>query len=492
MSLTAGINIAKSALTTVSAQTAVVSRNISGANEAGYVRRSAYAVTSPGGGIQLPSITRDQNQVMFDRLLGVSSTQAGTAALTEGLDRLEAIYEDPQFGRSPSALIGELNDALQIYAGSPHNTALAGTVVTRAVSVADALNSASDTVQQIRSMADAGMDQSVERINTLLAQFENVNTEIIASQPGDPGRNEFLDTRDRLLNQLSEEIGIKTVTRADDDIVIYTDSGVTLFEKIPRSVTFQPTMIYQPSTQGSAVLVDGVSVTGSNSAMPLNTGRLVGLSELRDGVSNKVQDHLDEVARGLIEIFAEADQNVPASLPNAAGLFTYSGAPAVPVTGTLIAGLANDIRINASVDPAQGGNAQLLRDGGIADLGNPAYVYNQTGEAGYSERLRELGAQLNSQRSFDPTTGLPPTVTVGEFSASAAGWLAETRSTAQAETDYQTALKVRVSLSLSNKTGVNVDEEMTHLLDLERSYQASARLLSAVDNMYASLFNAVG
>ena len=44
--------------------------------------------------------------------------------------------------------------------------------------------------------------------------------------------------------------------------------------------------------------------------------------------------------------------------------------------------------------PTQGGDAILLRDGGISDTANPDYTYNATGDAGYTGRLQQL-----SQRS---------------------------------------------------------------------------------------------
>ncbi len=34
---------------------------------------------------------------------------------------------------------------------------------------------------------------------------------------------------------LSEELGIRSVTRSNNDIALYTDSGVTLFESVPRA-----------------------------------------------------------------------------------------------------------------------------------------------------------------------------------------------------------------------------------------------------------------
>jgi flagellar hook-associated protein 1 FlgK len=50
---------------------------------------------------------------------------------------------------------------------------------------------------------------------------------------------------------------------------------------------------------------------------------------------------------------------------------------------------------------------------------------------------------------------------------------------------------LRTSEALSNETGVNIDEEMALLLDLEHSYEASARLIRAVDEMLSALLSAV-
>jgi flagellar hook-associated protein 1 FlgK len=44
---------------------------------------------------------------------------------------------------------------------------------------------------------------------------------------------------------------------------------------------------------------------------------------------------------------------------------------------------------------------------------------------------------------------------------------------------------------LSSATGINLDYEMTLLLDIERSFQATSRLIQAIDNMYGSLLAAV-
>ncbi len=384
MSLTAGLNIAKSALAAFSAETAVVSRNITSASEDGYVRRGANVVTPAGGGARVVSIGRAADQVLMNQLLTVSSSATGQQAILDALNQLERTIGDPEFGQSPAALLGNLENALQLFADAPHDVVRGNAALASAHDLATALNNASATVQQVRSLADADMTASVAGINSLLAQFETVNSAIVRGAHTRQDLSDQLDARDRILRQLSEEIGIRTVVRTDNDVAIYTDSGVTLFEKTAREVSFQPTPIYVPGMTGNAVYVDGVPVTGNSTVMPIRSGRLLGLSTVRDTLTVTYQTQLDEVARGLIEAFAEQDQTIPPVLPDAAGLFTYAGGPAVPPPGIVAIGLAGQITVNASVVPAQGGNVQLLRDGGISDPLNPAYNYNAGGAAGFS------------------------------------------------------------------------------------------------------------
>ena len=90
-----------------------------------------------------------------------------------------------------------------------------------------------------------------------------------------------------------------------------------------------------PGTTGNAVFIDGVPVTGANSVMPLKAGKIAGLAELRDNATVTYQNQLDEIARGLIAVFAESDQSATPTLPDVPGLFTYPGAPALPASATV-------------------------------------------------------------------------------------------------------------------------------------------------------------
>jgi flagellar hook-associated protein 1 FlgK len=171
------------------------------------------------------------------------------------------------------------------------------------------------------------------------------------------------------------------------------------------------------------------------------------------------------------------------------GLFTWSGAPVVPAAGTLVDGLAGSIRINAAFDSSAGGNPELLRDGGA---NGAAYVVNTGGNASFADLIIAYGDRMDQPMAFDTAAGLTTNISLSNFSTAAIGWFQAVRKDASEGAETKEALAVRTQEALSNATGVNVDAEMSLLLDLEHSYEASARIIKAVDEMLAALLAAVG
>lgn len=489
MSLSAALNAARSSLTANASQTALLSRNIAGGGDASYTRKIANLVTIQGG-VGVASVGRAADNALYEASLDATSANASEAALSAGFGELEQTVGDPADNRSVAGRLGTLTTALQQYAAAPNNTALANAVLTSASTLAGALNDATATVQGVRADADAQIANSVTTVNSLLARIEDVNRRIVDGTRTGADVTDDLDTRDSLVKQLSAEIGVSVVSRPGNDIAIYTDSGATLFERTARSVTFARTMSFSAATSGKAVVVDGVPVTGPLATMPIRSGRIYGLTSVRDDVTVKYQGQLDEVARGLIQAFAESDQSAVPTKPDAAGLFTYSDAPTVP-GNAIVPGLAGDIRVNPTVDPSQGGSLHRLRDGAISDPSDPAYVYNQAGAASYSGRLDDILDKLALTRSFDATTGGSATGTLSDFATSSVSWLEAGRKGASAEADYRQAFLDRSNEALSNATGVNLDDEMAGMLSLEHSYQASSKLIATVDQMLAALMEAV-
>jgi flagellar hook-associated protein 1 FlgK len=487
MGLSLALNSARSSLIATSTQVALAARNTAGASDPFYTRKIANLVATSGG--SAVSIQRATDSALFDRKLSATSSVAASEAVLDGLTTLKGTIGDTDDGTSPAARLGALNAALLMAANKPDDAALARTAVDRARDLAASLAAGATAVQSVRAQADAGLADSVARINDLLTQFDAANRLVTNGTGADV--TDALDDRDRILANLSQEIGISTVTRAGNDVAIYTDSGVPLFERSPRRVSFTPTTAFPAGTIGAAVTVDGVPVTGATSPMPVHSGRIAGLAELRDNVATRYEAQLDGIANGLIDAFAETGTDALGNPVRAAGLFTAGpGGPVPNGTTANQLGLAARIRVNAAVDPQQGGNVSLLRDGGIAGAAyrsNPDPATN----AAYPDRLRALAAALGADRPFDASSDLGTRSSLHDFATASTGWLSAKRQAATTNSDYQSTLLARASDAYSNATGVNTDDETAMTLQLERSYTASAKLLTVINDLLKTLMDAV-
>jgi flagellar hook-associated protein 1 FlgK len=436
------------------------------------------------------AIQRAASAGLFTNVLTATSASNKQSVIYDGLQKIAAsTVDDPELDQSPTAQLNALKQALHQYATAPDNATLAQSAVSAAKDMAASLNHATRTVQSVREGADVDMATSVANINRLLAQFDTVNTAIVKGTGTGDDVTDYLDQRDAIIAKMSQEIGVSVSIRPNGDAALYTDSGVVLYDKSARTVSFAPTNAYTAGTTGNAVYIDGVPVTGATSVMPLKSGKIAGLAELRDKATVTYQSQLDEIARGLIDAFREVDQS-GAALPDVPGLFTYPGAPAMPTAATVSVGLAGTIMLAASVDPASGGNPNLLRDGAIS--GNAAYNYNTTGVAGFSARLQGLIDNMDAPQPFDAAAQGKPSGSVIDFASSSASWIENRRKTADDSAQYQNTLLDRSNAALSNVNGVNMDDEMSLMLQVERTYSASSKIISTVDDMFNTLLAAVG
>jgi len=487
MNLSSAARSAQSSLGSVAGEMSLVSRNVAGAGGE-FSSRKVVDIVSTVSGSKLGTVGRASNLAVFANVLTSTANASAKESLAAGLDRLATTLGDLAAGYgSPASALSEFSNTLQAYASSPSDPTAASTVVSAARSMVGVLNSASAVVREVRTQADADMAQSVGKINSLLGQFRALNEQVVKGSVTGVDVTDASDQRDAILGKLSSEIGVATLVNANGDMSVYTDSGVTLFQGgAARSVTFVATSAYAPSTRGNPVYVDGVPVTGSSAAMAIGSGKLVGAAALRDDIGITYQAQLDGIAGALISTFAESDQ--VGSGPDLPGLFTTPGAVALPTT-TL--GLAASISVNPTVDPAQGGDADLLRDGGISAPGDPNYTYNTDDLASFTDRITELLGKLSSTATFGAEGEIDTDVSIGDYAAASVSWLSAERSKVTSERDYHDVLLNTATSALSDAAGVDLDAEMSKMLALEQSYAATAKLIAAIDNMFGALINII-
>lgn len=478
MSLSTALGIAQNSLLNTQRQTGVLARNVANAHNPDYARRTAV-LSSLAPGSRVIEIARATDMALFKQNLAAISGYEAQRTVVSGLDWLAVSVNGVDNASSPATLIGKLQEAVQLYASNPTNRTVGESAVEAARDVLRSLNDGTRAIQTFRADMDRQIATGVGELNALLAEFKIENDKIVSGTLEGQAPLDSYDRRDAILKKIAEYVPISTITRTNNDMMIVTADGTTLFETIPRHVGFTPVPFYNAATAGNGIFVDGIPLATTAGANTTAEGTLAAMVQMRDDFSVGAQTYLDEIARGLVAAFAETDPNPgPPPAAVAPGLFTWPGAPAMPADAALIAGLAETLTLNPLIDPWQGGDPERLRDGATFDA-------NPDSNASFTALLNGFAAALDKPVDFVNSGN----TSLMQYSASAINWMEHARSTASGAAEIKGAMVFRTTEALSNATAVNMDEEIALMLELEHSYAASAKMLQMIDELLRTLLN---
>jgi flagellar hook-associated protein 1 len=492
MSLFTALHTASSSLGVLSAKSEVISRNVANASTP-YATHKSVSTISDLYGVSLSPVARTTNESLYESVLGWTSSAAQQQAVVDGLETLNATIGDTADEQSPAALASKLQTALQTYSTSPTDLGATQAAVTAASTLASSLNGVSETIAKLQTDTEDEVSNSVDSVNSLISQFASVNKQAVDSTIQGVDATDALDRRDQILATLSEQIGVKAMKGSNNSVSLYTDGGQLLYDmsRYDSTVPVVKVSLTAGATGRNTVglTVDNVAVTcGSNKSNDISSGRLAGLMQVHDETAPIYQAQVDEMARCLIVAFSAKDTATPGQPLTGPGLFTSSDssvdtsdpdvlnalAAATNPTSAPVFGLAGKIVINPDIesDPTK---LKLANGTDLTDM------------------LNEKMSVYNVKTAGDLSGGAisPTTISILKFASASVSWLSQTRQSAGSENDFRSTLLQHGTDSLSKETGINVDDEMTDMLQLERAYQASSKVISVIDAMFNALLQAV-
>lgn len=479
MSISSAFSNAFSGLTASSRRAELVSNNIANAMTEGYARRevnlSSVVLEGATGGVRVGSVQRAEN------VAATSTRRIGSAEIAHHQTKSEALAEIVSALGEPgtSGALGqqyvEFGAALLSATNDPANTTALNNVVSRAKDIATSLNQLSVKNDRIREAADAAINLDVQTLNTALTEVRDLNLEIRRISSGNGEISSLIDKREKLIDQINEIVPVNVVKRDKNQVALFSPNGGVLLDGQPALIGFAPTnTITQNMTLVGGALspltVNGRIVSLNAAPAFYDGGSLAASFEVRDASAPAIGDRIDALARDLVERFQTpaVDPTLTATDP---GLFTDGGALFNAVNQQ---GLAGRISVNAIVDPVAGGASWRLRDGFNSVTQGP--IGNNT------VLMSKLNA-FDALNAAPPGLGINASMSASDFANQLTSELRAQRVTADDEQAYLSNKLTSLKEVESNLTGVDVDEQVQRLLEIEKAYAANARVMNVLDEL---------
>lgn len=478
MSIASALNSALSGLTATSRRAEILSSNVANALTPGYARREvglrAAVLGGTGQGVSISGIIRHVDKpLLADRRLA----QAGDAdrnTRASFLARVERTLGTPDSPGSLAARLAAFDAALVEAAGRPESQAKLGNVLATAKSLIAGMATATRDIQAARMTADRQIAEQVDLLTSTLQKVHDLNVDLQSFTGAGRDISALLDERQRLVDRVASIVPLREVERQGNQIALFTLGGAPLLEGNPVEIGFVSTPTITPDMTQALGGLSGITLNGrpfetSGPTSPILGGSLGALFAVRDDLATGAQGKLDAMARDLVERFADPALD-PTRAPGAPGLFTDAGAAFLPVDE---AGIAGRLRINAAVDPAEGGALFRLRDGlGAVTEGPP----------GDGTLLNALHGALTGTRAL-ASGGFP--AGLRSFAGLTAEILSDTASrrlSGEADQAFASA-RLNALADLEAQNGIDTDQEMQALLTIEKHYAANARVIQTVDEL---------
>ena len=448
-----GLQTALSGLEAAQAAIDTTGQNIANASTPGYSRQTVNlterneltipalsSITGDGSqfgtGVDITSITRIRDTFLDSQYRDQNTAENGENTSSTILSQVQAGLDEP----SSSGLSGALNQFFTDWASlgsTPSSAGAQQAVLGDGAAVADTLNTLSGQLSTLESQVTSQFNTLTDPTNGAVASDANeiaqLNGQIAQAQAAGIDANSLEDQRDNVIDDLSQYSNVNVTTQPNGMVnVSFGNAAIAA----------------QGGTADATPLVNGTSVDLTDNLTDTNLsgagGTLGSLLGLYDSTTGKGQiatysTTLDGVANDLATTVNSAIAGADASGPTAPPFFTGTTAATIAVNPAVTA--------SATTPPytAAEANAVANLSGGTADQAYNAFV-------------TQIGSDVQSAQNAQQTSQ---------------------------------SLLTAIGNQRQSISGVSLDEEMTNLIQFQQAYQASARVMSTINDTFTSLLSMV-
>lgn len=438
--------------------------NVANKSTEGYSRqRVDFATNEPVGegrlrigmGARAGQVNRINNEYLEKQIEREGNQLGYHSARSDMLGRVEQVYNE-QINKGLNHSLGNLFNAFRELSNNPESLATRTQVKESAEYLAKDFNRVNSQLVEIQHDADFRITTKVEEINQLTREISSLNQKIQTVELTGAPANDERDRRELLVKQLGEKVSIKSAEGKDGQLTIsVAGTGILVSGHSQRDLMVAAT----PGRDGKREGNLDVFYKPTDASNPVNIthqlkgGELGGLIQVRDEVVNDMIGGMDEMAYKLSE---------EVNMAHVQG-YDRSGR-----TGNLffempdqIAGAAENLKLSDTI------SSDVSRIAAAAQPDAPG----DNRIANILSGLQYKGVFEDGQTTLDDHYN----ALVGKIGIEAQ----RANSAQESQGDIVGQLKnLRESIS-----GVSIDEEMTKMIEFQKAFDASARLVRTADEM---------
>jgi flagellar hook-associated protein 1 FlgK len=452
MSLSRIFDIARSGLSAYQAALDVTSHNVANASNENYSRqRVELSARNPqnlaglvwGTGVQIDQVTRARNQLIDTQIRNTNSNYYNMKQRSDVLTQVESFFPEPS-DSGISSLINSFFSSWNQLAVTPNSATLRADVVRSAQNLASQVQTVYQGLDEIKTNLVNDANSKVQDLNKLLKQVQTLNVQISSASVQGGNSNDLMDQRDAVIDQISQIVNIN-VSYDSSNSALISVGGVFAADQ-NTAVEFKVDSVNEKMAL--------VSSDGNNTAV-INGGELFAISDTYTNNIASYQTKLNDVMGALTDsVNSVHSTGYTAANPPQTGVnFFDSYKDGVLKINDSI--LSNYNNIAASSDGTVGNGDIAVK---IADLNNQPVMNGSTISDSYNTLVSGIG---NDKLASDQLM------------------------------DSNQLVLQQLQDQRSSYSGVSIDEEMSNVIQYQRSYEASAKLITVADSMLQTILGIV-
>ena len=459
MGLSAAMEIGKNGLSIYRIATEVTSENIANVNTDGYSRQRVILENAPpttangfplGTGVKIATVERYYDGLLQRQQATAQTTSGYDTAMSQVLQQIEPSFNEltnDGLGAAITNFFGSWQDLSTNASGTTERQA----VLSRAQVLVDTFHSISTTLTDTIATQDQALTSQTADINNTLTNIATLNGQIRQTELVSGNANEMRDQRDLLVRQLAEKMGVQYTENSDGTTDVYVQDGTTSYYLVQGNQA--GSLSLSGTSPARAVTINAVG--GATRAVD-NTlyttqdgGKLWATLQLRDVTIPGYVSQLDTLANSIV-----TQVNALHNAPNGYDINGNAGGDFFSAAGTTAATIAlnitntDNIAAAGSTASAPGGNGNARA---IANL-------QSTFSTSYNTLVAQIGLDVQQAKTV---------------------------------VSQDEAFSKQLSTLRDSNSGVSLDEELTNLVMYQRSYQASAKLITTATEMMDTIIGMI-